>query len=120
RAGRARRAARGRSAPTGCRRSPWSVVPSCDFEQRRGAHAAADAHRDDGMLHATAPSFDQGMSDEPRAAHAERMPDRDRAAVHVEPFLRNAEAVAAMEDLHGERLVELPEPDVVDAQAVTR
>src|SRR5688572_8807820 len=57
------------------------------------------------------------MSRQPLAAHAVRMPDRDRAAVDIQPLIRNTEAVAAVEHLHGEGFVELPQIDVLDAQA---
>ena len=53
------------------------------------------------------------MTREPLPAHAEWMADRDGAAIDVEALVGNAEPVAAIEDLHGERLVELPEPDVL-------
>ena len=53
-----------------------------------------------------------------RAAHAVGVADRDRAAVDVELLHRDAELVAAVEHLHGERLVQLPQADVVDLQAV--
>src|SRR5690606_40864700 len=41
----------------------------------------------------------------------------DGAAVDVEPFPGNAELVAAVDDLHGERLVEFPDADVLDLEA---
>ena len=40
------------------------------------------------------------------------MADRDRAAVHVEPVVGNAELVAAVDHLHREGLVQLPQVDV--------
>ena len=42
------------------------------------------------------------------------MTDCNRAAVYVESFIRDAQLVAAIKDLHGERFVELPEVDVLD------
>ena len=59
----------------------------------------------------------QRVAGEPRARHAVRMADGDRAAVDVEAIVRNAERVAAVDHLHGERLVQLPEVDVVDLDA---
>src|SRR5581483_615062 len=38
----------------------------------------------------------------------------DRAAVHVEPLVRDAQAVAAVDHLHREGLVQLPQIDVFD------
>src|SRR6478672_7791658 len=83
------------------------------LEDARSAHAAADAHRDDDLLRAAALAFDQRMAGETLAADAVRMADRDRAAVDIEPVHRDAELVGAVEHLHRERLVELPEVDVV-------
>ena len=45
--------------------------------------------------------------------------DCDRAAVDVQPLVRDSESVPAVEHLDGERLVELPEADVVDRQLET-
>src|SRR5262245_1186674 len=67
---------------------------SVNLEQSRRAHAAADAHGDDRVLRAAPLAFDQDVAGHARAAHTERMSDRDRAPVHVEPVLRNAEPVA--------------------------
>ena len=58
------------------------------------------------------------MADEPRPAHAEGMADRDRAAIDVDLLGIDAERVAAIERLRGEGLVQLPEVDVGDLQAV--
>jgi len=44
--------------------------------------------------------------------------DRDRPAVHVQPVMRDAQAVAAIQDLAGEGLVQFPQVDVLDLQAV--
>ena len=72
----------------------------------------------DDVLGAAALALDQGVADHARAAHAVGVADRDRAAVDVERVVRDAELVAAVEHLHRERLVQLPEVDVVDLQAV--
>ena len=45
------------------------------------------------------------------------MADRDRAAVDVEAVVRDAQLVAAVDHLHRERFVQLPQADVVDLQA---
>ena len=42
------------------------VEGSGDFEESRGAHAAADAHRHDDAFRATSAPFDQRMHREPR------------------------------------------------------
>src|SRR5215469_5676889 len=57
-----------------------TALLSIDFEEPGGAHAPGHAHRDDGVLDAAPPSFDEDVPDEPRARHPERMADRNRAA----------------------------------------
>ena len=95
------------------------VVPASQhFEQARRAHAAADAHRDDDMLDAAALAFDERVPDEPRAGHAVRVADRDGAAVDIVLVRVDAELVAAIQGLAGERFVKLPQPDVVDGEAM--
>src|SRR5260370_24618831 len=58
------------------------------------------------------------MSRHPRAAHAIGMSDGVGSARDVQPLFRNAEPVRAVEDLTGERLVQLPEIDIVDLQSM--
>src|SRR6185295_14444158 len=89
------------------------VSLSDDLEQPRGAHAAADAHGDHHVLRAAAPALDQRVAGEARARHAVGMAERDRAAVHVQLVVRDADAVAAIDHLDGEGLVQLPEVDVL-------
>src|SRR5579875_3355092 len=89
-----------------------------DFEEARGALTTADAHRHDDVFHFAPPSFQQRVHHEARPAHAVRMPDGNRAAVDVEALVRNAELVAAIDRLHGEGLVELPQADVVEREIV--
>jgi hypothetical protein len=50
------------------------------------------------------------------AGAAERVAERDRAAVHVQPIGRDAELARAVEGLRGERLVDLEEIDVRDLE----
>src|SRR5688572_8588667 len=81
------------------RSSRYSFFELVDLEQSRRAHTAADAHGDDRVLGAAPAALDQDMASHARAAHAERVADRDRAAVHVELVLRDAEPVAAIQHL---------------------
>src|SRR6185369_3706111 len=60
------------------------VRPSSGLEETRGAHAAADAHRDDAPALLLATELEQQRADHARAGHPVRMSDRDRAAVRVE------------------------------------
>src|SRR5260221_11491027 len=90
------------------------------FEQAGRPHPAADAHRHDDELRAAALAFDQGMACKPRARHAVRVADGDRAAVDVEAVGGNAKLVAAVDHLHGEGLVQFPQADVLDLLAGLR
>src|SRR6185437_4272442 len=54
------------------------------------------------------------MAGKSRSRHAVRMADGDRSAVDVKALVRYAQLVAAIDHLDGERLVELPQADVVD------
>ena len=46
------------------------------------------------------------------------MTDRDRTAVNIENVIRDAELVAAVENLHGECFVEFPEINVIHGETV--
>src|SRR2546425_2233110 len=56
------------------------------------------------------------MAGEPRPGDTEWMADRDRAAVHVELLIGDAELLLAVDRLRRKGLVELPQVDVVDLQ----
>ena len=87
------------------------------LEEPGCAHAAADAHRDDAVLAAAAPELVEELRGELRAGAPERVAERDRAAVHVEPIVRDAELARAVEGLAREGLVDLEEIDVRDLHA---
>src|SRR6185437_6030366 len=70
------------------------------------------------MLGAAALALDERVSREACAAHTVGVTDRDGAAIDIVLGGIDAEAVAAVERLDGEGLVELPEVDVVDLEAV--
>src|SRR6266481_5013586 len=89
-----------------------------DFEQACAALAATDAHGDDAPLGLAPASLLQDVAGEPGAGHAEGMTDRDRAAIDVVLLGIDAELVARIEALAGEGLIELPEIDIVDLEAV--
>ena len=59
----------------------------------------------------------QQRGDDPRAGAAERVADRDRAAVHVDLLRVELELVDAGDRLGGERLVELDQLQVLDPPA---
>src|SRR4051794_24711134 len=89
------------------------------LEKPRRAHAAADAHGDDRVLRLAAAAFNQSVAGEARARHAVGMAHRDRAAVDIDLVGVDAELVAAIQHLHRESFVQLPQADVVDGQAMT-
>ena len=61
------------------------------LEERRDALADADAQRREPVATVAAAQLVQQRDDEPRAAHPERMAERDRAAVDVHLLLVEAE-----------------------------
>src|SRR6185369_564840 len=103
----------GRKTPVRCE------TASEHLEDTRCAHSSANAHRHADALCTAALAFDEGVTGEALAAHAVGMAHRDGAAVDVQAVHRDAQLVGAIEHLHGEGLVELPQVDVVDAEAQT-
>src|SRR5262249_48724698 len=89
-----------------------------DLERAGATLAATDARRHHAPLGLAPAAFLQGVDGGPGAGHAEGMADRDRAAIDVVLLGIDAELVARIEALAGEGLVELPEIDVVDLQAM--
>src|SRR6266704_823400 len=104
---------------TKCRALPARCSSVDDFDKAGGAHAAANTHGYNSILGLAPAPLDQGVAGQPRPGHAVGMADRDRAAVDVELFRVDAELVAAMDDLHRECLVQLPQVDVIDLEPVS-
>src|SRR6266540_4801856 len=90
------------------------------LEEPGGALTAADAHGDHAVARLAAEHLVGEGADHARARHAEGMAYRDRAAIDVELLRIDTEPVAAVDDLRGERLVQLPHVDVVDLEVVAR
>src|SRR2546422_2613777 len=86
------------------------------LEQPGRAHPAADPHGDDPPALLPPAQLVEQRPGHARAGHSVRMPDRDRAAVRVEPLGVDAEAVAAVDDLRGEGLVQLDDVDVLELE----
>ena len=108
-----------RCRPCGGRRGGRAGRPPLDpLDQRRRAEPAAAAHRHEAELLVRALELVQQRRDQPRAGRAERMAERDRAAVHVDPLRIGAELLLPGADDRREGLVHLEEVDVVDAQLV--
>src|SRR5690242_18576014 len=97
---------------------PAGVGSMGDFERSGGTPAAAAAHGADGMFRLAPPALDQRGAGQASTGHAIGMADGNRTAVDVELVRVDAELVAAIDHLHREGFVELPEIDVVDLQAV--
>src|SRR5581483_11800736 len=92
---------------------PPSALPAVNLEHDRVPLPAPGADR--GAAEAAAPAaelVDQG-ADDARAGGADRVPEGDGAAVHVHPLLVHAQHPQRVEGHRGERLVDLPEVDVL-------
>src|SRR5436190_9262671 len=89
-----------------------------DLEQAGGALAAADAHGHHAPAGTPAVALLEDVAGAAGAGHAEGVPHGDRPAVDVVPVVVDAEAIAGVEALAGEGLVELPKVDLVDLQTV--
>ena len=93
---------------------------SVDFEERRGAHAASDAHRDarTSRLAAAGPRAARG----PPAAHRSHpngWPIAIAAAIDVQPISSGMPSYRrAVDRLRGEGLVNFPQVDILDLQTV--
>ena len=82
------------------------------LEESRLALADADAEGRQAVTAAAAAELVQERHDEPRAAHPERVAERDRAAVHVHALRIEAELANDDEALRRERLIQLDQVDV--------
>src|SRR5205085_10886862 len=107
-----------------CLQFNFTNVSACcssveNFKKSCSAHAAPDAHGDDGVFGLAPAPLDQGVARQPRSSHAVGMANRDRAAIDVELFRIDPELVAAIDDLHRECFVQLPEIDIVDLKSMT-
>src|SRR5450756_2215582 len=109
-------------APSRCLSMVVPALPedalAIDFEQAGAALAAADAHGDHAPLRLAPAAFLQEVARAPRAGHAEGVADRDRAAIDVVLLGIDAELVTGIQALAGERLVEFPQIDILDLEAV--
>src|SRR5688572_30455346 len=95
----------------------WPFGLADALEDSRDALTDADAHRCDAVASAAAVHLVHERRGHARARAADGMAERDRAAVDVHAGGVEAELADAGERLGGERLVELDEVDVGDAQA---
>ncbi|CDN41361.1 hypothetical protein BN871_AF_00170 [Paenibacillus sp. P22] len=84
-----------------------------DFEDACRSHAAADAHRHDAVAAASAAQLVDQRDADLGAGAAERMAQRDRAAVDIDLLLVDAELPDDMEALGGERFIDFIEIDLL-------
>src|SRR4051812_43231464 len=108
-----------RSKKAAPRRSPPSTAAlgAVDFEDHRVALAATRADgRHTEPAAAPAQLVDE-RADDARAAGADRMPEGDGAAVHVDLRLVDSQHPHRVQGDRGERLVDLEQVDVVDREA---
>ena len=87
------------------------------LDDRRRAHAAAGAHGDQGDLLVGALELVEGGLDQHRAGAADRVTEGHRAAVDVERGRVEVELTDRLEHDGRERLVDLPDVDVVPGHA---
>src|SRR5713101_8331754 len=103
-------------SPSKDARCPCSLR-SRALENRGDALAAADALRGEGVALAFALQERRRLAGDARAGGAQRMAERDGAAVEIGPALVDAEFAHAGDRLRGEGLVDLDDVDVLDGEA---
>src|SRR5215217_5806603 len=87
------------------------------LEAHRDAHAAADAEGCETLLGVAAPHLVQERDEHARAGRADRVADRDGAAVHVHDRRVPAHVLVDRKRLRGERLVGLDELEILNLPA---
>ena len=88
------------------------------LDRHRHSHAAADAQRREPRRRPAALHFVQQRDDDARAGAADRMAERDRAAVDVQLLRGDRHVLQHREHLRGERFVELDEIEIVEPRPV--
>src|SRR5262249_19032071 len=107
-----------RSGSYSCARRAKTVPPSARrLDLERDAEPAADAQRREAARRAPLLHFMEERDQDARAGRADRVAERDRAAVHVQPVTRELELAVAREDLGREGLVQLDQVVVADLAA---
>ena len=91
--------------------------PSYPLDHGRQPLADADAEGGDSVPRLAPPELPRERGHEPGAGAAQRVAERDGAAVDVEAVLVDAELARAGEDLSGERLVDLDQVDLIEGEA---
>src|SRR6185295_7443227 len=94
-----------------------AIGRSHPFKDTSSAHPATNAHGHHAVARLASFHLVQDRRRQLRAGAAERMAERDRAAVDVEPIGIDRQRAQAGEDLRGEGFVQLDEIDLVEGQA---
>src|SRR5439155_26666166 len=89
-----------------------SLINSYEFYDATLTRTDANAQRGEPMAHVAAPHLVHERRQDARAGAAERVPERDRAAVHVGGLMREPQFAHDGQRLHGEGLVEFDQADV--------
>ena len=90
------------------------------FDQQCDALPAADAGRGDAAAQSGAAQLARQRDGEADASRRKRMPDRDRAAIHVQFRLVERKLARARHHLRAERLVDFDPVDVAERDASAR
>jgi hypothetical protein len=77
---------------------------SLQLEHGRSAHSGSDAHRNHTVAGFPTPHLVEESGSHACTRAAERMTERDRTTVHIDPRLVNAQFSDTVERLAGERL----------------
>lgn len=93
---------------------------SHSFQQQGQTHAAADAQRCESKLRLTLLHLVNQRGRDSHAGAADRVAQRDGAAVDVQTFRVKSEFAIAGDDLGCEGFVQLDEIDLVQRQVLTR
>src|SRR3954469_2392986 len=94
-----------------------SYVYSAARDAHRNSHAAADAQRRQALFGVTFLHFVEQRDENARAGRADRMTERDRAAIDVDPVGVPAEIPVNRAGLRGEGLVGLDQIEILGRPA---
>src|SRR6266403_69221 len=94
-----------------------TISYSVAFDAHRNSHAAADAQRRQALLGVTLLHFVEQRHQNARARCADRMTERDRPAINVDPVRIPAEIPVDRAGLRGKRLVGLDEIEILGRPA---
>src|SRR5271165_7447675 len=98
-----------------CRAFSSLVIPQV-LDDHRNALPAADARGRDSIFCFAAAQLVHQRNDQPRSRCAQRMPERNRTAIHIDLVAIQTQLLLNREILRGEGLVHLDEIDVVELQ----